>query len=91
MVSGDLDLSSIPDLAHTLRVELEAGHDVAVDLSRVTLFDSTALGVLWGATKRARKHGLVLALRTNASAAVMQVIEATRTGEHFTWVDEDDL
>jgi anti-anti-sigma factor len=83
LLAGELDLFSAADLAATLRTEAEAEHDVVLDLSKVTLFDSTALGVLLAATKRASSRGLVVALRTNASPPVMQMVDAAGTRERL--------
>lgn len=53
VVSGEIDVSTAP----TLRAHLDAlpsGAQVIVDLSEVTFLDSTGLGVLVAARRRAR-------------------------------------
>src|SRR4051794_2265991 len=89
-LAGDSDLFRAGDVAWVLDVELEAHRDVVLDLSDVTLFESTALGVLIGATKRASSRHARVALRTNASQAVLQVLDATDARDRLAWVDADD-
>jgi anti-anti-sigma factor len=89
-VSGDLDRFAAGELAAVLRCELEDEHDVILDLSQVTLIDSTSLGVLLGATKRAPRRGRRFALRTNASEPVMHVLNIGGTRDLFDWVGGDD-
>jgi anti-sigma B factor antagonist len=56
-VAGELDLYTASNLKERLRALSEGGkHRVVVNLDRVNFIDSTALGVLIGARKRAREH-----------------------------------
>ena len=58
-LSGELDLSSAPALRNAL-VDVVADHrgqTVVVDVDGVTALDDTGLGVLLGATGRAREAG----------------------------------
>jgi anti-anti-sigma factor len=89
-VSGDIDLSSAATLHQLLEREADGRRDVVLDLSRVTLLDSTGLAVLFGAAKRAARRGTVFALRINASEPVMQVLDETQTRDRFVWVADDD-
>jgi anti-sigma B factor antagonist len=62
-VAGDVDLTSLPELKQRLIGELEGGaRRLVVDLLGMTLLDSTVLGVLVGALKRARAADAQLAL-----------------------------
>ena len=55
---GTLDLSTAPSLrAALLEAANEGKHDILVDLSYVEFLDSTGLGALSGAHKRALEHG----------------------------------
>jgi anti-sigma B factor antagonist len=61
-VDGELDLSTSPELRDAL-MTLGTDHTrVAIDLRAVTFMDSTALGVIVAAMKRARERGGELAL-----------------------------
>jgi anti-sigma B factor antagonist len=61
-VDGELDLSTSPELRDAL-VALGTDHErIAIDLRAVTFMDSTALGVIVAAMKRARERGGQLAL-----------------------------
>jgi anti-sigma B factor antagonist len=61
-VEGELDLSTSPRLRDALTELLDASAHVAIDLRAVSFMDSTALGVVVAAMKRAREHGGELAL-----------------------------
>lgn len=54
-VSGELDAANCPRLRDELLSRADAGHHrFAVDLSGLSFMDSAGIGVLVGATKRAR-------------------------------------
>lgn len=59
MVTGEIDLASIPTLRNAVvRLVNDApGATVAIDLDGVTVLDDAGLGVLLGAAGRAREHG----------------------------------
>lgn len=62
-IDGPLDVYSAPDVRNTLIGLINEGRNrQAVDLTAVTFVDSTGLGVLVGAAKRAVAHGGRLAL-----------------------------
>jgi anti-sigma B factor antagonist len=71
VVAGEIDLSN----GHVLRDELAAiiqsadGHEVLVDLTKVSFIDSIGLGVLVGAGKHAAKANVPLQLRAPEGAA----------------------
>ena len=74
-VTGELDLSSAPDLKWALADALDASAQVVVDLSLVTFLDSTALGVLVGVQRRLTA-GTRLAI-VCADANVLKIFELT--------------
>ena len=61
-VDGELDLSTSSSFRDALTERVDASLRVAVDLRAVTFMDSTALGVVVAAMKRARERGGELAL-----------------------------
>jgi anti-sigma B factor antagonist len=85
-VAGELDLSTSSDLRELLAGQLDAGAALAVDLSAVTFMDSSTLGVLVGALKRARERGKELAL-VGVGGAPRKVLELTGLDSVFTTVD----
>ncbi len=57
-VAGEIDVYTAPALREELAAQQEAGPvDLVVDLTDVPFMDSTGLGVLVGALKRARTSG----------------------------------
>lgn len=57
-LAGELDAFSSRQLARRLDELIDGGrHDVVIDLKALDFIDSTALGVLVGALRRARGHG----------------------------------
>jgi len=63
MVAGEVELANVPQLRGELLRACDAGCPcVVVDLTHVTFIDSTGIGVLVGALKRARERGGELVL-----------------------------
>ena len=60
-VTGDLDIASAPQLRELF--QQHAGQTVTLDLSGVTFMDSTAMGVLIAAHRRAEQHGGHIAIQ----------------------------
>ena len=82
-VTGDADLYTAPQIRAVLLNELEGGYRwLAVDLGQVEYLDSTALGVLIGALKRARDADGGLCL-LNPPPRVQRVLEVTRLVKVF--------
>lgn len=55
---GSLDLATAPTVRAALSEATEKGtHDLVVDLTQLEFLDSTGLGVLIGAHRRAAEHG----------------------------------
>lgn len=86
-----LDASNARELLDTLRDELSAGHtQLCMDCGKTESIDSTALGVLIQALKRARAQGgdLVLA---NVGDAVRMVLAITRVDRVCRVFESEDL
>lgn len=57
-LEGNLDIATSPSLRAALLESAEHDrHEIIVDLSRLEFLDSTGLGALIGARKRAAEHG----------------------------------
>jgi anti-sigma B factor antagonist len=56
-VTGDIEISTVAGLRERLFGLADSGQPLIVDLNRVTFIDSTGLGVLVGAARRAAVHG----------------------------------
>lgn len=57
-LSGTLDIATSPSLRGALIEAADRGeHEIVVDLSQLEFLDSTGLGALIGAHKRAAEHG----------------------------------
>jgi len=81
-VTGEADLYTAPQLRAALLNALEGTRWLAVDLAQVAYLDSTALGVLIGALKRARDAQGELCL-LNPPPQVQRVLEVTRLAKVF--------
>src|SRR5580658_10494939 len=56
-ITGDIDMSTVAGLRGRLFELADSGQPLIIDLNRVTFIDSTGLGVLIGAARRATVHG----------------------------------
>ena len=74
-VTGDLDLSAVPQFRAALR-KLGAGGHVVVDLTGVEVIDSVGIGLLLGARRRLVEAGGSLAVRC-APGRVHRLLELT--------------
>jgi anti-sigma B factor antagonist len=82
-VSGELDLSSAPDVRTALALAASGpGGHLILDLSDVTFIDSTALMRLLTALRDLNRRGgrMVLAC---SNPTVLRLFEVTRTNETF--------
>jgi anti-sigma B factor antagonist len=83
-ISGEVDISTAPQLRERLQ-QLDS-RSVVVDLSAMTFFDSTGLGVLVGAFKRLREGGGDLVLRA-PTRSTRKVLELTGLSQVVTIED----
>ncbi len=96
-IAGELDCYSVSTLREALlHVSGERRYRLAIIMSSVTFMDSSGLGVLVGAAKRARNGGGALALvgcgehilRVLRITGLTRVMEAVASlDEAFAWLD----
>lgn len=75
-VAGEIDIATVAELRERLFELAESNQSVIVDLSQVSFVDSTGLGALVGAAKRAAAHGGTLHV-VGARPAVRQLFRVT--------------
>src|SRR3954453_14915294 len=89
-VSGEIDSATAPSLRERLHALLAGGKSkLVVDLDDVGFLDSTALGVLVGALKRARLESGEVRIAC-AQPRVLKVFEITRLDSAFALFDSVD-
>jgi anti-sigma B factor antagonist len=76
-VEGELDLATAPQLEVLLRRELDAGHDVMLDLSAVTFMDSSGLRAIITSTRAANSNGTHLRIGGSLLPQIRRLIEIT--------------
>jgi len=81
--TGELDLTTAPTLQARVASELEAGHEVELDLSRVPFVDSSGLGALVALARRADELGVAFALLTPLPPQMRRVLDVTGLGERL--------
>jgi anti-sigma B factor antagonist len=82
-VSGEIDVHSGPSLRDHLLTALAQGeHDLVVDLAGVSFLDSSGLGVLVTAHKRARAAGGLLRL-ASCQPAIATIFQITALDRAF--------
>jgi anti-sigma B factor antagonist len=82
--SGELDLSTVEQLAAAVREIGRTSPSVAVDLAGITFMDSTGLSTLLGLRRDLRDDGgdLVLAGASDAVRRVMETVQVWGTFTH---------
>ncbi len=76
-VYGELDVATAPELRERLIEQISDGHlRLVLDLDGVDVLDSTGLGTIVGALKRARTHGGDLRL-VCTDTRIMRLFEIT--------------
>ena len=86
-VSGEIDIATAPSLRERLHSLLaDEKHRLIIDLDDVGFLDSTALGVLVGALKRARMDDGEVRIAC-AQPRVLKVFEITRLDSAFDLFD----
>lgn len=90
-VAGEIDVYTAPALREELAAQQEAGPiDLVVDLTEVPFMDSTGLGVLVGALKRARTTGgdLRLVIDQEKVLKVFRITALTQVFDIHSSLDE---
>ena len=82
-VKGEVDLATSPQLRDCLTGVVEKSSRVVVDLDGVGFIDSTGIGVLVGAVKRARSNGGDLSL-VCTQRRILKVLEITGLTQVFS-------
>jgi anti-sigma B factor antagonist len=77
-VSGEIDIATVPDLIRRLDAAIDGqpGERIEVDFGRVTFVDSSGLGALVAAQRRARANGGDVSV-TNLKPNLRTVFELT--------------
>ena len=83
LLVGEMDVAAAPVVRERLRDAIEQGPgNVIVDMRSVNFLDSSVLGVLVAARKRAFLNGVRIVLRS-PSESVRQVLALTALGSFF--------
>lgn len=80
--TGDVDVATADQLKAALAVAIDQGHDVVLDLSRVSFLDSTGVAVIIATLNSARVVGSSLQLAAIAEQP-RHVLELTGVLEHL--------
>ena len=72
--SGELDLSTAPELEDRIHTALAGGDELVLDLSELEFIDSTGVHVVMRAFKAAEQRGAGFAI-TGAAGEVLRVFE----------------
>ncbi len=73
--TGEVDMSTSPQLRAALRDPGAAAHAVVLDLRGVTFMDSSGLGVIVGHHKRAREEGYRFSVAVAGAPEVRRILE----------------
>lgn len=88
-LSGELDLSSVPDVRRAIRALIEEGTvQFAINLSNLEFIDSSGLGVLVGGLARVREKEGEIKLVCN-NRRIVRVFEMTRLTQLFDIVEDE--
>jgi anti-sigma B factor antagonist len=70
-IAGEIDLFTAPEFKQAVNAAIDSGGDgVVIDLTETTFIDSSSLGVLIGAHRRAESHGASLVVVCDNDAIV---------------------
>ncbi len=74
---GELDLAAAEAFKQVVQAEIDAGHEVLLDVAGVEFIDSTGLAAIISVWSAARSAGLGFALRDQLSPQVHRLFEMT--------------
>jgi anti-sigma B factor antagonist len=86
-VAGEIDVATSPELDQAIEGVLEHASSITIDLSATTFIDSSGLGVLVSALKRARGLGHESVTLRGVQEPVRRVLEITGLTELFAVED----
>lgn len=89
IVTGEVDLASLPAYRRELLGAVEEGLPLEIDLSECELIDSTGLGVTIGAVRRIRERDGEVRIVT--SPRVHRLMQRCRLDEILPLVPTDEL
>lgn len=73
--SGEIDMSTSPELKEALRDPATEAAAVVLDLREVTFMDSSGLGVIVGQNRRAREEGFHFSVAVEGAEGVRRILE----------------
>jgi anti-sigma B factor antagonist len=82
-VAGEIDVATSPELRQAIERVIDDTARLTIDLSGTTFIDSSGLGVLVGALKRARELGHEGIVLRGIQEPVRRVLEITGLAELF--------
>jgi anti-sigma B factor antagonist len=88
-ISGEMDVYVSPDLRQEVTGIIDSGRHLIIDLGAIDYLDSTGMGVLVGALKRAQSHDLMFILICNNSR-IIKLFEITGLLKVFVFAESVD-
>jgi anti-sigma B factor antagonist len=82
-VTGEIDVATSPELRQAIAGVIDDAERLTIDLSGTTFIDSSGLGVLVGALKRARELGREGVALRGVQEPVRRVLEITGLTDLF--------
>lgn len=89
-VTGEVDMTTAPELAKAIELVSDHTASVVVDLSGVTFLDSSGLGALLRAQRELGERGIGLRVVTPADSPVRRVFEITQLVDPLAVVESLD-
>lgn len=85
VLRGELDSTNVSDLRRAVLPDLDAGHDVEIEVSGLEFIDSVGLGLFVSLHRAAIDHDVEFRV-VRPSASVARVMEITRLDDLLTIV-----